>query len=97
MKQSVSSRETKCFTPRNGLFQALKQFLKLIATGEEIVKLLPFTRKLLIHRGNREKVKRELKRWEINIQWEKLFDSVRNRQIVHILWTNWILSFSHRT
>ena len=39
-------------------------------TGEEIVKLLPFTRKLLIHRGNREKVKGELKRWEINIQWE---------------------------
>ena len=78
MKQSVSSRETKCFTPRNGLFQALKQFLKLIATGEEMVKLLPFTHKLLIHRGNREKVKGELKRWEINIQWKKLFDSVRN-------------------
>ncbi|RGS85640.1 hypothetical protein DWX70_07530 [Bacteroides ovatus] len=65
--------------------------------GEEIVKLLPFTRKLLIHRGNREKVKGELKRWEINIQWEKLFDSVRNWQIVHSLWTNWILSFSHQT
>jgi len=97
LKQSVSSRETKCFTPRNGLFQALKQFLKLIATGEEMVKLLPFTHKLLIHRGNREKVKGELKRWEINIQWEKLFDSIRNWQIVHSLWTNSILSFSHRT
>ena len=97
LKQSVSSRETKCFTPRNGLFQALKQFLKLIATGEKMVKLLPFTRKLLIHRGNREKVKGELKRWEINIQWEKLFDSIRNKQIVHSLWTNSILSFSHRT
>ena len=89
--------ETKSFKPWNGLFQALKQFLKLIATGEEMVKLLPFTRKLLIHRGNREKVKGELKRWEINIQWEKLFDSVRNKQIVHSLWTNSILSFSHRT
>lgn len=89
-KQSVSHRETDWF-------QALKQFLKLIATGEEMVKLLPFTHKLLIHRGNREKVKGELKRWEINIQWEKLFDSVRNRQIVHSLWTNSILSFSHRT
>ena len=44
-----------------------------------------------------EKVKGELKRWEINIQWEKLFDSVRNWQIVHSLWTNWILSFSHQT
>ncbi|MCS2585238.1 MULTISPECIES: hypothetical protein [Bacteroides] len=54
----------------------MKQFLKLIATGEEMVKLLPFTRKLLIHRGNREKMKGELKRWEIDIQWEKLFDSV---------------------
>ncbi|MDW7579496.1 hypothetical protein SCY51_18810, partial [Bacteroides ovatus] len=64
---------------------------------EEMVKLLPFTHKLLIHRGNREKVKGELKRWEINIQWEKLFDSIRNWQIVHSLWTNSILSFSHRT
>ena len=68
--------ETKSFKPWNKVFQALKQFLKLIATGEEMVKLLPFTRKLLIHRGNREKMKGELKRWEIDIQWEKLFDSV---------------------
>ncbi|WP_284515328.1 hypothetical protein [Bacteroides sp. AM54-2NS] len=35
----------------------MKQFLKLIATGEEMVKLLHFTRKLLIHRRDREKVK----------------------------------------
>ena len=62
-KQSVSSSETKCFSVWNGLFQALKQFLKLIATGEEMVKLLHFTRKLLIHRRDREKVKEEMKRW----------------------------------
>lgn len=76
MKQSVSPYETKCFTPRNGLFQALKQFLKLIATGEEMVKLLHFTRKLLIHRRDREKVKGEMERWKINIQWGNLFDTV---------------------
>ena len=28
-KQSVSSIETKCFTPRNELFQGLKHILKL--------------------------------------------------------------------
>ena len=82
---------------KKGRQDRIAETLTLIATGEEIVKLLPFTRKLLIHRGNREKVKGELKRWEINIQWEKLFDSVRNKQIVHSLWTNSILSFSHRT
>ena len=75
-KQSVSSSETKCFSVWNGLFQALKQFLKLIATGEEMVKLLHFTRKLLIHRRDREKVKGEMERWKINIQWGNLFDAV---------------------
>ena len=67
-KQSVSSIETKCFTPRNESFQAVKLFLKLIATGEEVVKLLPFTRKLLIHRRDREKVKEEIERLKINIR-----------------------------
>ena len=67
-KQSVSSSETKCFTPRNESFQAVKLFLKLIATGEEVVKLLPFTRKLLIHRRDREKVKENIERLKINIQ-----------------------------
>jgi len=43
LKQSVSSRETKCFTPRNGLFQALKQFLKLIATGEVSVSAILYS------------------------------------------------------
>lgn len=67
-KQSVSSIETKCFTPRNESFQAVKLFLKLIATGEEVVKLLPFTRKLLIHRRDREKVKEDIERLKINIR-----------------------------
>ena len=67
-KQSVSLLETKCFSVWNGLFQALKQFLKLIATGEEMVKLLPFTRKLLIHRRDREKMKGDMEKWKINIQ-----------------------------
>lgn len=67
-KQSVSSSETKCFSVWNGLFQALKQFLKLIATGEEMVKLLPFTRKLLIHQRDREKMKGDMEKWKINIQ-----------------------------
>ncbi|CAG9911550.1 hypothetical protein BOVAB4_2039 [Bacteroides ovatus] len=30
MKLKVSHWETKSFTPRNGLFQAMKHFLKLI-------------------------------------------------------------------
>jgi len=50
------------------LFQALKLFLKLLATGEEMVKLLLFTRKLLIHRRDREKVKEEIERLKINTQ-----------------------------
>ena len=62
LKYCVSPYETKCFTPRNGLFQALKQFLKLIATGEEMVKWLHFTRKLFTHRRDREKVKGEMER-----------------------------------
>mgnify|MGYP000723273640 CR=1 FL=1 len=35
----------------------MKLFLKLIAIGGEVVKLLPFTRKPLIHRKDRKKVK----------------------------------------
>ena len=58
------------------IVSSLKQFLKLIATGEEMVKLLHFTRKLLIHRRDREKVKGEMERWKINIQWGNLFDTV---------------------
>ena len=50
------------------MFQAVKLFLKLIATGEEVVKLLPFTRKLLIHRRDREKVKENIERLKINIR-----------------------------
>ncbi|EEO57781.1 hypothetical protein BSCG_04710 [Bacteroides sp. 2_2_4] len=50
------------------MFQALKQFLKLIATGEEMVKLLSFTRKFLIHRRDREKMKGDMEKWKINIQ-----------------------------
>lgn len=60
-KRSVSRCE-------NRLFQALKLFLKLLATGEEMVKLLLFTRKLLIHRRDREKVKEEIERLKINTQ-----------------------------
>ena len=41
-----------------------------------MVKLLHFTRKLLIHRRDREKVKGEMERWKINIQWGNLFDTV---------------------
>ena len=67
-KQSVSSSETKCFSVWNGLFQALKQFLKLIATGEEMVKLLSFTRKFLVYRRDREKMKGDMEKWKINIQ-----------------------------
>lgn len=40
----------------------------LTATGEEMVKLLLFTRKLLIHRRDREKVKEEIERLKINTQ-----------------------------
>ncbi|KAA4002156.1 hypothetical protein F3D69_22445 [Bacteroides ovatus] len=54
----------------------MKLFLKLIAVGEEAVSLLPFTRKLFIHRRYREKVKEEVERLKINIQWQILFDSV---------------------
>ena len=36
--------------------------------GEEMVKLLLFTRKLLIHRRDREKVKEEIERLKINTQ-----------------------------
>ena len=67
-KYLVLCFETKCFTPRNESFQAVKLFLKLIATGEEVVKLLPFTRKLLIHRRDREKVKENIERLKINIR-----------------------------
>jgi len=54
----------------------VKLFLKLIAVGEEAVSLLPFTRKLFIHRRYREKVKEDVERLKINIQWQILFDSV---------------------
>ena len=40
----------------------------LTATGEEMVKLLLFTRKLLIHRRDREKMKGDMEKWKINIQ-----------------------------
>ena len=52
----------------------MKLFLKLIAVGEEAVSLLPFTRKLFIHRRYREKVKEEVERLKINIQWQILFE-----------------------
>ena len=54
----------------------MKLFLKLIAIGGEVVKLLPFTRKPLIHRRDRKKVKGEMKKLKIDSQRENLCDSV---------------------
>ena len=53
---------------KNGQQYRIAETLTLIATGEEVVKLLPFTRKLLIHRRDRGKVKEDIERLKINIR-----------------------------
>ena len=53
---------------KNGQQYRIAETLTLIATGEEMVKLLPFTRKLLIHQRDREKMKGDMEKWKINIQ-----------------------------